>query len=180
MESRKTVLMSLFAGQEWGCRHRERACGHSRGGRGWDGLSELRWHIDTTRCKTVSSVGSFYAAQGAHPDALGRPRGWDWGGRLQGGRGTHTHTSHLCTYMCAYDWLVSNTALQSNLPPIQNQRGAAVWRDTIWKGVCLVQNSQVFMTQVGCVCPSVLPHFWRNYSFLKDVTVLEKNQTFPC
>ena len=101
MESRKTVLMSLFAGQEWGCRHRERACGHSRGGRGWDGLSELRWHIDTTRCKTVSSVGSFYAAQGAQPDALGRPRGWDWGGRLQG-EGVHTHTLHTYARICVH------------------------------------------------------------------------------
>ena len=30
-ESRKTVLMNLFAGQEWRCGHRERTCGHNRG-----------------------------------------------------------------------------------------------------------------------------------------------------
>ena len=101
MESRKTVLMSLFAGQEWGCRHREWACGHSRGRPGWDGLRESCWHIDTTRCKTGSSAGSFYAAQGAQPDALGRPRGWDWGGRLQR-EGVYTHTLHTYAHICVH------------------------------------------------------------------------------
>ena len=30
MESRKRVLMSLFAGQRWRCRHREQTCEHQR------------------------------------------------------------------------------------------------------------------------------------------------------
>ena len=29
MESRKTVLMKLSAGEEWRCRCRDRTCGHS-------------------------------------------------------------------------------------------------------------------------------------------------------
>ena len=29
MESRKMVLMNLFAGKEWRCRYREQTCGHS-------------------------------------------------------------------------------------------------------------------------------------------------------
>ena len=29
------VLINLFAGKEQRCRHREQACGHSRGRRGW-------------------------------------------------------------------------------------------------------------------------------------------------
>ena len=36
MESRKMVLMNLFAGQEWRCRCREWTCRHSGGKRvGW-------------------------------------------------------------------------------------------------------------------------------------------------
>ena len=31
MESRKMVLMNLFAGEEWRCRHREWTCGPSAG-----------------------------------------------------------------------------------------------------------------------------------------------------
>ena len=34
MESRKMVLMNLFAGQQWRHRHREQTCGNSRGRRG--------------------------------------------------------------------------------------------------------------------------------------------------
>ena len=35
-ESRKMVLMNLFSGQQWRLRHREQACGHGAGRRGWD------------------------------------------------------------------------------------------------------------------------------------------------
>ena len=28
MESRKLILMKIFAGQQWRCRHREQTCGH--------------------------------------------------------------------------------------------------------------------------------------------------------
>ena len=38
MESRKMVLMILFAGQQWTHRHREQACGHSGGRRGREEL----------------------------------------------------------------------------------------------------------------------------------------------
>ena len=40
VDSRKMVLMNLFAGQEYRRKHREWACGHSRGRRGWDKLKE--------------------------------------------------------------------------------------------------------------------------------------------
>ena len=39
MESRKMVLMNLFAGQEWRFRHREQTYGH--GGRGEEGESGM-------------------------------------------------------------------------------------------------------------------------------------------
>ena len=38
MESRKMVLMILFAGQHWRYRHREQTYGHGGGRRGWDEL----------------------------------------------------------------------------------------------------------------------------------------------
>ena len=40
VESRKMVLMNLFAGKQWRHRHREQICGHSSGRRGWDELRE--------------------------------------------------------------------------------------------------------------------------------------------
>ena len=36
MGSRKMVLMTLYAGQQWGHRHGEQTCRHSGDGRGWD------------------------------------------------------------------------------------------------------------------------------------------------
>ena len=36
MESRKMVLMNLFAGKEWRHRHREQSCGHSGISKEWD------------------------------------------------------------------------------------------------------------------------------------------------
>ena len=43
MESRKMVLMNLFPGQEWKCRHEEQTCGHSgegEGGTNWESSLE--------------------------------------------------------------------------------------------------------------------------------------------
>ena len=40
MESKKMVLMNLFAEQQWRHRHREQSCGYSGGRRGWDKLRE--------------------------------------------------------------------------------------------------------------------------------------------
>ena len=40
MESRKIVLMNLFAVWQWEHVHREQTCGHSTGKRGWDELRE--------------------------------------------------------------------------------------------------------------------------------------------
>ena len=45
MESGKKVVMNLFAGQQWRCRHREQTCEHSEGERGWDKLREQHGNI---------------------------------------------------------------------------------------------------------------------------------------
>ena len=54
MESRKMVLMNLFAGQQWRRRHREQTYGHSRGRRGWDVWRAWHGNIYTIICKTAS------------------------------------------------------------------------------------------------------------------------------
>ena len=54
MDSRKMVLMNLFAGQQ--CRHGHRAqtCGPSWGRRGRDEWRERHGNIHTAICKTAS------------------------------------------------------------------------------------------------------------------------------
>ena len=54
MESRKIVLMNLFAGQQWRSRHRKQICGHSRGRRGQDEWREQHGNIYTTIYKVAS------------------------------------------------------------------------------------------------------------------------------
>ena len=54
MESRKMVLMNLFAGQQWRLRQREQTCGHAEGWREWDQLREEYANIYITICKIDS------------------------------------------------------------------------------------------------------------------------------
>ena len=54
MESRKTVLMNLFAGQQWRRRHREQICEHRVGRRGWDKWREQHGNIYITIGKVDS------------------------------------------------------------------------------------------------------------------------------
>ena len=55
MESRKIVLMNLFAGQQWRCRHREQTYGHGgRGGEGGTNGESGNGNIHTTICKIDS------------------------------------------------------------------------------------------------------------------------------
>ena len=62
MESRKMVLMNLFAGQCWRCRQIEQTWGHNRGRRGWDRLREQHGNIHVTVCKTDSRGDLLYDA----------------------------------------------------------------------------------------------------------------------
>ena len=54
MESRKMILMNLFAGQQWRHRHREQTSGHRGGRRGWDEWREQHGNIHLTICKIDS------------------------------------------------------------------------------------------------------------------------------
>ena len=60
MESRKMVLMNLFAGQQWRCRHREHTCGYRRGRRGCDELREQHWYITLPYVTWIASGKSLY------------------------------------------------------------------------------------------------------------------------
>ena len=53
MESRKMVLMNLFTGQQWRCKHREQTYGQGqgRGKRGLDEWREQHGNIYTNICK---------------------------------------------------------------------------------------------------------------------------------
>ena len=48
MESRKVVLMNLFAGQQWRRRHRKQTYGHSGGRREWGEWREHHGNIYIT------------------------------------------------------------------------------------------------------------------------------------
>ena len=54
VESRKTVLMNLFAGKKWRCRCKEWTCGHSERSREWEKQRKYLQYMYTTMCKTVS------------------------------------------------------------------------------------------------------------------------------
>ena len=54
MESRKTVMMNLFARQQRRYRLKEQTFAHSEEGRGWEDLREQYWNIYITMCKIDS------------------------------------------------------------------------------------------------------------------------------
>ena len=82
MESRKTVLTSLFSGQEERCRLKDQW--HSGGRRGWDGLRaavrHTGYHVGNRQL-----VGSCYVTRGAQPRAPRKLRVVGWGGWWKGG-----------------------------------------------------------------------------------------------
>ena len=66
VESRKMVLMSLFAGQQWRCGRREQTCAHCGGRRAWEELREDHGNTHIATCKICSSIGltsAFYQRQ---------------------------------------------------------------------------------------------------------------------
>ena len=68
MESRKMVMVNLFAGQKQRGRHGEQTCGHRREGEGMN--FESSTEICTLPCVNYIASGSSYAARGAQLGAL--------------------------------------------------------------------------------------------------------------
>ena len=54
MESRKMLLMNVFAGKEWKRRGREWVCGHGWGRREWDEWRKQHRRICPAMCKIHS------------------------------------------------------------------------------------------------------------------------------
>ena len=84
MESRKIVLIKLFAGQQWRNRHRGKTYEHGeRGGEGeMYGKSNMETYI--TICK-IDSQREFAVWLRKLKRALYQPRWVGWGGRWEGG-----------------------------------------------------------------------------------------------
>ena len=72
MESRKIVLMNLFAGKEWRHRCREWTCKH-----GGKGRERVGW-MEKVASTYEQLVRSCCITQGAQPDALWWPTGVVW------------------------------------------------------------------------------------------------------
>ena len=74
MESRKMVLMNLFAGQQWRNRHREWTYGHSQWGRGGGGEGEMNGESSMDACTPTfvnrQPVGICCMTQGTQTGAL--------------------------------------------------------------------------------------------------------------
>ena len=71
MESRKMVLMNLFAGQQWRRRHSEQTCDIvGEGEAGTNELSEWLGNIYIPKCKPIASGNLPYAAGSPTPVLL--------------------------------------------------------------------------------------------------------------
>ena len=87
---------------KWRRRHREQTCGHSRGRRGWDELTEWHWNINITIYKIGSHWEFAVWLTELKPSALWQPRGMGWG-RVGGGGGEFQERG----YMYIYGWFMS-------------------------------------------------------------------------
>ena len=83
MESRKTVLMNLFAGQQLKGRHREQTSVHNEGERRWDDLREWHWNIYNTICKVDSHWEFSIWHRKLKAGVLWQPRGVGQRGRRE-------------------------------------------------------------------------------------------------
>ena len=85
MESRKMVLKSLFTGQQWRNRPREKIYGHGeRGGEGeMYGKSNMETYITIYKIDSQWEIAGM--AQETQTGALYQPRGVGCGGRWEGG-----------------------------------------------------------------------------------------------
>ena len=88
MESRKMVLMNLFAEQQWRCRHREQTCGHKREGDGGTN-GECRMETYTLpHVKQIASKNLLYDSGNSNWSSVTTQRGgkgWEVGGRFERG-----------------------------------------------------------------------------------------------
>ena len=98
MESRKTVLMNLFARQQWKHTHRDQTWGHSgegEGGTNWESRMET---YTLPHVKRITS-GNLLCDSGSSNWCSWQPRGLVWHGRWEGGSRERGH-------VYSYGWFV--------------------------------------------------------------------------
>ena len=97
MESRKMVLMKLFAGQQWRHRNREQTYGHGVGGEEEEGRMYGENNMETyiTICKIDSQREFAVWLSELKPGLCNNLEGWD--GEEGGGRLKREQT-HIYTY----------------------------------------------------------------------------------
>ena len=108
MESRKTVLLNLFAGQEERHRHGRQTCGHNGGRRERDKRKDWCWHVYTTMRETANGMLHSTGDSALYP-AMARRGGM--GGEWAGG----PRRRHICVHMAdshCYMADTNNTAKQ--------------------------------------------------------------------
>ena len=103
MESRRMALMSLFAGQQWRCRHREKTCGHSWGrtrrGENWESSTEI---YTLPYMKQISSGNLLHDTGSSNPVLCDYLEVWDAvrdGREILEGGGTCTPMVDSCWCM---------------------------------------------------------------------------------
>ena len=107
VESRKMVLMNLFAGQQWRCRHREQTCDTVGEGKRWKNWKSNTEKICITICKIDSQLefAVWYRelTVGAHPcDNLEGWNGVGAGGVIQAG-------GNICISVADSYWYMAGT-----------------------------------------------------------------------
>ena len=94
MESRKIVLMNLFGGHQWRCRHREQTYGHGRG-KEWVGQMEaVAWKHIHCVCKVDCQREFAVRLRELKPGLCDNLERWDkvGGGREVQEGGTYVYT----------------------------------------------------------------------------------------
>ena len=114
MESRKMVLMNLFAGQQWKCRCREQTCWHRQGRRERDEWREQAGHVLTTACRIDSQWEFAGWLRELKPVLCDKLEGW---AELRSGR----EAREGGTYVYLRWFMLVHPTLQSNYPSVTNR-----------------------------------------------------------
>ena len=135
MESRKMVLMNLFAGQQWRCTHRGQSYGHGEQGgrRGWDRGREYHGGIYIIICKWKLALWLWELKQRLHNNIDGEE--WVGGGR------EFQEAGVICTLIHVDVWQTWNQYCKaiilqlkikfkkevSGKQPVIGKKGVSVW-----------------------------------------------------
>ena len=116
MESRKRVLMSLFAEQQWRHRHRKQTWGHSWERRGWDELGGQHWNKKLYHIKWTASGNLLYDTGSSNLLLCDNLKGWQVGGSFK------REGTNVFLWLTHVDvWQKPTQYCKANYPPIKNK-----------------------------------------------------------